>query len=227
GTIRLIYDGTTCHNNGEATTDSIALSNEYYTTADGLYFNSSYVGWTYTENLQRPINNDEATPSHAKTIVEEWYNNRLISYEDKIATSKYCNDRDLTIDSIYSGMGTPFNYAGSKRIHNDFKPQLNCNKDDTYKLKVGLITADEVALAGGTNGDNKEYYLYNGQNYWTMTPYFWENTWGFARVFFINDYGKIAYNGVYFNEAGIRPVINLKVDAPVTGNGTINSPYLI
>ena len=36
---------------------------------------------------------------------------------------------------------------------------------------VGLITADEVSMAGGITGaQNTLYYLYTGTNYWTMTP---------------------------------------------------------
>ncbi|MEI3508312.1 MAG: hypothetical protein V8R01_04220 [Bacilli bacterium] len=36
---------------------------------------------------------------------------------------------------------------------------------------VGLITADEVNMAGGkTSAQNLLYYLYSGTTYWTMSP---------------------------------------------------------
>ena len=49
---------------------------------------------------------------------------------------------------------------------------------------MGLITADEVAYAGGvTNIANTSFYLHTGQNYWTMTPsYYLDDVFG-ARVF--------------------------------------------
>ena len=66
GTIRLIYDGTTCHNNGEVTTDSIAVANIAYNAAFGK---SEYVGWTYTEGLQRPNSTIEGTNAPIKTVL--------------------------------------------------------------------------------------------------------------------------------------------------------------
>ena len=36
--------------------------------------------------------------------------------------------------------------------------------------------ADEVEFAGGKNQGNNQYYLYNGQNYWTMSPNNWDDS---------------------------------------------------
>ena len=113
GTIRLIYDGITCHNNGEITTDSIAISNIAYNVES---YRSEYVGWTYTEGLQRPTNNNEGTPSNAKIKLEEWYNNNLVSYEEKIALTKYCNDRDIERGSKWTSNSSRFNHASVARI---------------------------------------------------------------------------------------------------------------
>ena len=66
---------------------------------------------------------------------------------------------------------------------------FSCNTVDKFSVSsengngkslypIGLITADEVRLAGGsvaigsaTGKVNKDYYLYSSQVYWTMAPY--------------------------------------------------------
>ena len=225
GTIRLIYDGTTCHSNGEVTTDSIAVENVSYSTNKDR---SEYVGWTYTEGLQRPINNNEGTPSNAKTKLEEWYNTNLKNYESKIADGKYCNDRNVVNGQSWSSSpSASFNYASYKRLYEDYMPTLNCSSNDLYTLKVGLIMADEIELSGCKNAINTSYYLYNGQNYWTISPYQWyygSSTSLYARVFAVNSDGYFGYWNVDYTH-GVRPVINLKSNVTLTGTGTINDPY--
>ncbi len=225
GTIRLIYDGTTCHSNGEITTDSIAVENVAYNLN---YNKSEYVGWTYTEGLQRPTNNNEGTPSNAKTKLEEWYNANLKSQESKIADGKYCNDRNVVNGQSWSSSpSASFNYASYKRLYEDYMPTLNCSSNDLYTLKVGLIMADEIELSGCKNAINTSYYLYNGQNYWTISSYQWyygSSTSLYARVFAVNSDGYFGYWNVDYTH-GVRPVINLKSNVTLTGTGTINDPY--
>ena len=225
GTIRLIYDGTTCHAYGESTTDSIAVENVSYSTNKDR---SEYVGWTYTEGLQRPINNNEGTPSNAKTKLEEWYNTNLKNYESKIADGKYCNDRNVVNGQSWSSSpSASFNYASYKRLYEDYMPTLNCSSNDLYTLKVGLIMADEIELSGCKNAINTSYYLYNGQNYWTISPYQWyygSSISLYARVFAVNSDGYFGYWNVDYTH-GVRPVINLKANVTIMGTGTINDPY--
>ena len=223
GTIRLIYDGTTCHNNGEVTTDSIAVENVAYNTKNDR---SEYVGWTYTEGLQRPTNNNEGTPSNAKTKLEEWYNTNLANYNDKIADGKYCNDRDFEINEFvqeWSSTGLTFNYLARVR-RGTSSPKVLCNSYDNYILKVGLISADEIIYAGGRTEMNKSYYLYNGQNYWTITPSDWASASVYSYNFIVRDDGFLNGRGVH-GLRGLRPVINLKSNVNITGTGTINDPY--
>ena len=93
---------------------------------------------------------------------------------------------------------------------------------------VGLITADEVSMAGGKVGSqNTLYYLYTGTTYWTMSPsnYFphWDSTYEFA----VNSSGNISGVGVGI-AYGIRPVINLDTTkVTFTGTGTMQDPYVI
>ena len=227
GTIRLIYDGTTCHNNGEVTTDSIAVENVAYNTKNDR---SEYVGWTYTEGLQRPTNNNEGTPSNAKIKLEEWYNNNLKSYEEKIADGKYCNDRNVESGSIWASTpNSTLYYASRKRLYKNYVPLFSCSSDDILNVKVGLITADEIVYAGGINRENFLYYLYNDQDYWTMTSYYmWvDGSPSQACMFIVTSSGSLIGGYGVQGLIGVRPVINLYSNVKFSGSGTIEDPYIV
>ena len=226
GSIRLIYDGATCHTNGTSTAESIVVAGQAYNT---IYNQSNYVGWTYSGIEQRTL---YGTSSNAKTKLESWYNSNIgnnTTYASKVADGKYCNDRDLQSGESWTVTTSSFNYAGYKRLHTDYAPTLACNSGDVYTLKVGLITADEVEFAGGKNENNTSYYLYNGQYYWTMSPGRWHKTTNnaFAIVFYVDVYGNLgAYN--VSSSYGLRPVINLRSDVTFSsGNGTQSNPYVV
>ena len=223
GSIRLIYDGATCHANGTSTAESIAKTGVAYNSS---YNNSSYVGWTYTASTQRTLS---GTASNAKTQLESWYSSNLASYASKIADGKYCNDRNTGpggSTTTWSATGTTFYYAAYNRI-NTGAPTLSCNSGDVYTLKVGLITADEVMYAGGKFANNTAYYLYNGQNYWTMSPREWGGTYAWVFVVYVS--GSLSNTNVNGSTPGLRPVINLKADTlfATGGNGTQSNPYVV
>ena len=236
-TIRLIYNGpvktgNTCAGNGANSESGVmgaTNAEKHYSTSDGQYNNSSYVGWTYSLGSQRTTS---GTASNAKTQTEKWYNANITGTNaSKVADGKFCNDRDVGKDSsgtqgTWSATGSTFYYAGYWRLHKDYTPTLACNSGDVYTLKVGAITADEVEFAGGKNENNTSYYLYNGQYYWTMSPISWGG--GRANMFIVNLDGHL--NSNYVNNAfGLRPVINLKSDTEfqVGGNGTLDNPYIV
>jgi len=226
GSIRLIYDGTTCHANGTSTTESIAVTGQSY---NPNYDRSEYVGYTYTTGSQRTTS---GIASNLKTQNETWYNNNLASYASKIADGKYCNDRNTA--SGYSWSSQPsstFYYAGYDRSGaksaSSVSLTLSCPSGDVYTLKVGAITMDELVMAGGKWGTaNSSYYLYNGQNYWTMSPYYWYSS--SAACVFVADTNGLLNWGSVNDTYGLRPVINLKSDTIFSsGNGTLNNPYIV
>ena len=115
--------------------------------------------------------------------------------------------------------------------------EANTGNDDSQgigngylKYPVGLITADEVALAGGryymTNGasNNKKYYLYKGSWYWAFSPSY--SYTSITRVFTVNSTGYLDYAIVY-NGGDLAPVINLASEYGMTlsGSGTAGEPF--
>ena len=220
--MRLIYDGSSCHANGTKTADSIAVASVAY---NSNYDQSNYVGWTYTGTSQRTLS---GTASNAKSQLESWYNSNLSSYATFIANGKYCNDRNTGSGYTWAiNPSSTFYYAALTRRENA-SPTLSCPSGDIYTLKVGLITMDEAMYAGGKYENNTAYYLYNGQNYWTMSPFYWDSS-GLAYVFFVNADGYLNAYIVSGTSFGLRPVINLRSDTifQAGGNGSLSSPYVV
>ncbi len=82
--------------------------------------------------------------------------------------------------------------------------------NNALNYPVGLITADEVALAGSVyNVMNSKYYLYTANSLWTLTPLTFLTTYIQSRNAFVEQNGKLN-NGILNYELYIRPV-NLKV----------------
>ena len=115
------------------------------------------------------------------------------------------------------------------------------NGNGKLKYPVGLITADEIMLAGGIDLSKKEidtninYYLYTGNDYWAGSPSFLSNVIGsvpYVGEYFVNSDGFLS-DGFFeeYNvdeELGIRPVISLKSNTIVeSGDGTSKNPYVI
>ena len=179
--------------------------------------------------------------------------------EDYLADEIFCNDRSSYDSSTFplSSSGRNYDFSGRRRNIQENNPSLKClNTDDTFNTNdaftlktsdkqsrvessgvgnnmlnypVGLITIDEVVLAGGKyNKTNDKYYLYNGQtNYWTMSPATLYVPSIGSHIFFVSNNGNISYTSLKFS-MGVRPVINLKSDVLYKGGSGIESdPYII
>ncbi len=192
----------------------------------------SYVtyGTTSKEKAQENINN-----STIKDSVDAWYETYLkdTEYESYISDTLFCNDR--TTDYVgYGSLKTSYYWSGSFAFTN---PRLICEQqNDRFTVKdtsigngdltysIGLITADEVSLAGKYN-NNLSYYLYTGNTYWSMTSRRFYD--GVADARFIAESGFDSTGlGVTANY-GIRPVINLKANSLNSGTGSASNPYKI
>ena len=241
GTVRIIYSGEKSEVDAAGKETILANgyndSNTQYTQIQTSAFNSSftrseYVGYTYTEGLQRPSTQNGGTPSTIKGILDSWYSTNIgnkTEYDNKVASggsAGFCNDRNTRNGDSWVSSGTTFYYAAYERRSNG-TPSYECsNTNDLYTTKIGLITADEVMYAGaaGTTS-NYGYYLYTGNYYWTMSPYYVFSD-GNANVFFVHSSGYLRSNWVAY-EYGVRPVISLRADNTITGSGTISNPYVI
>ena len=94
---------------------------------------------------------------------------------------------------------------------------------------VALITADELAMAGGVKDiANKNYYLYNGQYQWSLSPGGFRPGSSHAYVWNVSPSGYLDPWDYVTSSFGVRPVINLKADTLITkGDGTALNPFKI
>ena len=227
GSIRIIYDGTSAHANGESSSDRQTGTSAY----NSSYNQSYYVGYTWT-SAQRPSTQNSGTASTIKGVLDTWYSTNIAGkgLDDKVVSSPgFCNDRNTRSGDSWVSSGTTFYYAPYERILSTHQPTLKCsNTNDIYTTKVGLITADEVMYAGGTTSSNNSYYLYTGQHYWTMSPYYFyvgsSSSWAF--VFYVYSDGSLYRNYVY-STYGVRPAINISPEVTITGSGTMSDPYVV
>ena len=215
GTIRLMYQGT------EATTTGVE------TQIGSSVFNNSfvqneYVGFKYTDGIQHGSDSDSAI----LTYLTNWYVSNLINYEEYIdVNTGFCSDRNLRDGSSWSSTGYTYQYyAAYDRLVDGKSPSFKCDNIDNFQIPTALITADEIAYAGGVwNTSNYGFYLYTAQDYWTMTPSVFNGT---ANNFALNRMSSLIANSVS-GSFGVRPVINLKADVTITGSGTSTDPYVV
>ncbi len=226
-----MYTGYTYNNSTPCTTSSPCQS----TYNNSATFSNTYGG----------------TNSNVKTQLETWYYNNLRNYDSKIAYGTYCNDT-----SFASGSEASTTYYGAyERVANKSsskygQPTLICpnptagtgysNTDTTtvngtryhtygglYKLKIGLLSADEMNYAGFAYSSPyalSSNYLYKGVPWWGLSPYYFSS--GNAYVLRGNS-GYLYDVTVNNTSSGVRPVINLKADVMATGSGSSGSPYVI
>jgi len=249
GTVRMIYDGTQAHDNGTSSTNRRAGRIEFNSYYDRNGYVGYMFGWsgatTYALEHSNELNSEIKTyleGSISSTNTGWYYTNILATgYHNYVADAIYCNDRSLS-----SGTGittTSSKYGAYNRLYTNKQPTLKCDLADytsdsftvstdlgSGKLKypVGLITADEVVMAGGKYPNaNSKYYLYTGHKFWTMSPK--EFSFSEAMMFIVNTNGEL-YDDYYESDkstVGVRPVISLKSNAIKEGTGTKTDPFTI
>ena len=218
GSTRLLYNGTTTETTGSGT---LTKTSQQFNSS---YNRSEYVGLKYTSGEQHGQN----TNSDILTELNSWYtSSNLDDHASHIDTNiGFCSDRNMASGSSWSSQpSSTIYYAARERITTNQNPSLACSSNDIVKVPVGLLTADE-AMFGGVpwSGNATGNYLINGQNYWTMSPYYFNGS--YASVVRVNSYYFLSYDRVD-STRGVRPVINLKADTQFEGSGTKSDPFTI
>ena len=245
GSIRMIYDGTSAHPNGESSTDRQVGTSSFNPASN----NNMYVGYMYTNGEAHGL----GTSSTIKQAIDNFYASNLASYASYIDSSAgFCGDRSTLNLQSGVGTGTVSTYMkGYLRVLTS-APDLSCeNENDLYTTTsssignkaltypVGLITVDEAMLSGSSGGVFDGYYSYQkttlnsylimGQNFLTMTPAGYYNPYGTmywnANVFVVYSNGGLDEFGAGDSHA-LRPTINIRSEVTVSGDGTIKNPYI-
>ena len=239
GSIRLIYSGDSESGPSTTGTDTQYITSRF----NNSYSASYYVGLKYSNSQH---GND--TNSAILEVLDTWYEDNIdgTQYEQYISTETgFCGDREM--ENGYSWSAIPSSsiyYAGYGRLirnTNSVTPTFECtNSSDYYTVSgassgnraltypIGLITADEAVFGGLAYSEaTTDNYLYTGQDYWTMTPLYFNtyNTYP-ARVFFVYSLGNLNPPSL-LTTYGVRPVLNLDANVEITGSGTSTDPYTV
>jgi len=243
-----------CTINNMGTSTQIGASSYNLSMNDPKYVGYMYGGanGVASTSLAQAVTNQ--TSSNVKNILDTWYANNIItigtSVTSKISDTLFCNDRQLAKPltptgetyfwgSGYGGSEYASNYSPHYRLFRNKMPTLKCaqqndrftvndavvgNADLTYP--VGLISADEIALSGGVAGHNSNtsFYLYNGQTFWTMSPYYHSAN---QATMWVTWYTFIMDPSAVITSVGIRPSINLVPRTKVTGDGSESNPFIV
>ena len=189
--------------------------------------------------------------SNVKIQLENWYATYIVGKKDDdanlitdyVVDGTFCNDRGITDTTYNSGylLNQTTYYAPYTRLTaSKVSTSLKCNDirdkfsntsakgNGLLTYPVALITADEVALAGGkVNVKNERFYLKQNDSYWTMSPSYFYSLAVTSFVLGVNSTGSL-YSSNLANSVGLRPIINISPDALISqGDGSVENPYVL
>ena len=246
GTVRVIYDGTSAHANGENSADRQIGTSAF----NSSYNDNAYVGYMYGQTGASTYADAHANTNDStiKAYIDNWYKTNIVgtTNEQYLVDNVFCNDRSMAGNSSGTGAGTSGTnyrwYNGPWESENyskyNKKMLLTCpQKNDAFTVSdttngngaltypIGLLSTDEIVLAGGWNAANSGYYLYSGQVWWASSPDYFIGSYASVRYVFSNGNANSNFN--VNSNYGVRPVFNLKAEVLAQGSGTASDPYRI
>ena len=219
--IRMIYTGNKAPSESTKVMITGTDTNMGMTVYNSNSDNSEYVGFQYTTGSQRGT----TTNSIIKTYLDNWY---IKYFNENISTSRFnqttfCNDRNTS--STWVSNGSNFDYAPYTRLSADTPtPTFECNSADMIINNFGLITADEIVLAGGKcYTSNNSFYLNNDTAYWTGSPM----SYGISVVFSLDPRKGLRHAPLVHLHYAARGVVSLSSESKLLGSGTYNDVYTV
>ena len=233
GSVRLLYHGT-------STTATDAYIGE--SAFNSSYNNIASVSYMYGSLGGIPNARENTTNSTIKIIIDNWYKDNLNTNYGKYlsTTAVYCNDRSTSDNTIFGAY---------TRLETNKAPSYDCaTTEDKFTVDtstgngkltypIALMTADEVAFAGGVIYTNAPtWYYYNSANgsstgstwWWLLSPHFWDDRDAF--VFGVDGSSSPGRLESYRvgSTYGVRPAISLKSCVKTSGgDGSASAPYTI
>ena len=221
--IKMIYAGSKAPSENAKVAITGADTNMGFTAYNNNYNHAEYVGFQYTTGSQRGT----TTNSTIKTYLDNWYTKY---FNENMSTSRFikttfCNDRNTS--STWASTGSTINYAPYTRLSSSTpKPTFECNTADVVTNNFGLITADEIVLAGGKyNTDNSAFYLNNNMAYWAGSPYSFRGS--YSSVFVLYPVLGLRFSYVTDCNNAARGVVSLSSESKLLGSGTYNDVYTV
>jgi len=195
----VIWDSNKLNNWSKASGMTLLNSGDYYNRI------GSYASNGLTEDAKNQI-------ADAK-----WYLGSTVSYENSsngLASHWYSYERSTT---VYSG--NPTSWTG--------KVGLLYPSDYGYATSGGSTMNRDACLAKelyawSSYSDCKNNdWLYTGKSQWTITP----SSSLSQNAFMVESTGIVRFNAYVYNPLELHPVVYLRSDVKLTGEGTSASPY--
>ena len=198
-------------------------------------------GKSIDDALNEMLYNDNVNikDSTLKKEIDNWYENHLISFNDKLEDTVFCNDRTIVDKAGWDPNGG--NITQQYLYFNGYSNNnlsLECkNKNDRFtisksigngnlKYPIGVITSSEMRLAGE--------FINTNVIYTTMSPGYLHEYIDIGgelppeETFCPKGVCVIYRRGYGSKDAGSRPVISLKPSIKITGgDGSYVSPYIV
>ncbi len=221
----------------------------YFTNGLTIYYLKLKDGKTIEDAKKEMFTN--TTSSKIKTIIDTWYQKKMLDYTEALEDTIWCNDRSIAGGSLKSkdedasiiidvNRNNYSFFGADERNIKTISPSLICPSDnDKFTVSkengngaltypVALLTADELTRAGnGSKGYSKSSYLYRGYM-WTISP---------SSVWSTNTYGLHLYSDGRINKSlvegtgsgnSVRPSVSLAPNTKIKkGNGTKENPFTI
>lgn len=255
GSVRIVYDGPVVNNKCKDLAHRGNIS-----VGDVKFFDTENINVLPIVDGVVSVYDDANGNSNVINALNEWYIANIIEpgYTDDVSKNTiFCNnkqvfkyDTDITYYQAKALMPVykddkNRNFYDPNTLTNSFS--LVCSEstdrfsvtDRTLSYPVGLLTADEILLAGGyltdtddeynggpTGKNNPDYYLYVNGNYWTYSAFSKTSDNKYYQIA-VNNNGVMGGRHVT-DTAKVIPVISLNANIRITtGNGSANNPYRI
>ena len=207
----------------------------YHTNSSTVYYITLQDGKNVDDALDEMFTN--TNDSTVKQTIDSWYAANMTEYTQYLEDTVWCNNR-----SIYQKNGWDKDYQGTKYLYfgtygniSRKLPNLSCpsvndsftvdrkNGNGMLTYPVSLLTADEVTLAGHTRLSNRTSYLFTGERWYTLSPYYFTSV--SAMNYSLNLGGNLYLESLIVSH-GVRPSISLSSNVVLSkGKGTSEEPY--
>ena len=250
GSLRLIYDGTSAHANGESSTDRQIGTSAFNEKHD----DNAYVGYMYGQTGASTYEETHANvnDSTVKTVIDNWYKINIEDngYSDYVADVIYCNDRQpISGYGVYGSLGYGNNstgYAPAVRSYQYFTGEdgkygnipISIQKIKmTCSQKNDRFTVNDVEIGNGaltypvallTVDEVLAAGAYGGS--YNSDYFLSSNVQTMTPVYFNGVSIRMFYNVDMSNSTNaqaVRPVLSLKSNVTLNGSGTQWDPYTV
>lgn len=253
GSVKMIYNGVPTDGAcTDATGSDATIGNSTFNSSSNY---NAYVGYMYGTPNSVDYNDEHKNVNNStiKSMLDNWYVENLIKYNDYIEDTEYCNNRILTefksngVEYLKKGYGNLNSGYDSVIKGYNFSCEKNNDKlsvkNNSLTYPVGLIDASEALMGSITRNLIKTQqellpygikktasYNYNETRSFLSTS---GKYWTMSPAYFN---GTSAYNflvdGAVENavsvntSAGVRPVIAIKNTVKLlSGVGSLSNPY--